>query len=162
MILRSRGLRLALGLVLAALLPSCGGGTGPDPVSTPVPTPTLAPFVLLQSTFPPLDPGEIAIGDFTISAPGTLRATLEWTFATNRMGLIIFSGTTCTVDDFTDLIEQNLSASAACTPLGANINPSVKPAVITINVTQPQGARVDIVNLGPTGESGTILITLQR
>jgi hypothetical protein len=68
--------------------------------------------------------------DFNIGGSGAVRATMDWTFATNQMFLYIMAGITCTDQDF-----------------------------VTFLTT---GARVFVVNLGPTGESGVVTITLTR
>ena len=151
--------RLALGLVLLVGLSACGGSTGPDPV-TPTPMPSLARFVLLQGPWPALDPGDFALADITFSTPGVGQATLNWTFASNRVSVVIFSGLTCTQDDFVAFITNG--SAAACTPLGSTLASTTKPAVVTFNIAQAQGARVYVVNFGPTAESGTLLLTLQR
>jgi hypothetical protein len=153
--------RLTAVLALLAILPSCGGGsTGPNPPPAATPTPSLAPFVIFQSAFPPLDPGDFAYGDFTISAPGTVRATMDWTFPSNQMFLFVFSGTTCTEQDFITFI--NTGPVGACTMLASDLEPATKPGLATFNATAAGGARVVVLNLGPTGESGTVQITLAR
>lgn len=161
MLIRLAWPRLAAALALLSVLPSCGGGsTGPNPPPAATPTPSLAPFVIFQSTFPPLDPGDIAFGDFTISAPGAVRATMDWTFPSNQVFLFVFSGTTCTPEDFVTFITTG--PVGACTLLASDLDPSTKPAVATFNATAASGARVVVLNLGPTGESGTVQVTLTR
>jgi hypothetical protein len=152
-----KGTRLVVALVLMVGLPGCGGGTTtPPPVATPVPTPTTT--VIFESAFPPLVAGDGAAGDFAIPNNGNVRVTMDWTFASNRMYIWIFSGTTCT--DFMTFL-QNGSA-AGCTPLGQDIDPTTKPASISFDVAGAQNARILIVNLGPTNESGVVRITLTR
>lgn len=159
MTLRHAGLRLAA-LSLVAVLPACGGGGGiVDPPPPPTPTP-LPPFVIFQSAFPPLQPGFFAFGDFTISAPGTVRATMDWTFPSNVMFLFVFSGTGCTEDDFIRFLDRG--SSNVCVLLGSDVDSSTKPGLATFTATAAGGGRVFVLNLGPTGESGTVQITLQR
>lgn len=152
-------LRLAAGLALAALLPACGGGsTNPDPPVTPTATPAPTTTVIFQSAFPPLEEFGYAVGDFAIPNSGSVRVTMDWTFASNDMDIIIFSGTTCT--DF----EAYFTAGSApgCTVLGQDLDAVRKPAVVNFNVTQAQNARIFLFNLGPTSESGVVQITLTR
>jgi hypothetical protein len=156
--IRHAGLRLAV-LSLAAVLPGCGGDSGNNPVvptPTPVPTPTTS--VIFQSAFPPLDPGGGAIGDFAIPNAGAVRAQMDWTFPANRMFIFIFSGTTC--DDTVTFFLTG--AAPGCTVLGQDIDPNTKPAVVNFTVAAAQNARVLVVNLGPTGESGVVQVTLTR
>ena len=157
---RARRDRLAVAFALTVALPACGGGgsTSPNPVPTATPTPAPTTTVIFQSAFPPLDQFNYALGDFPIPNNGTVRATLEWTFATNDLLFFIFSGTTCT-----DL-ETFLTTGSApgCTLLGQQFTPGVKPKVISFDVTAAQNARILVANLGPTGESGVVQITLTR
>jgi len=157
-IARYAWLRVALGLALAVGLPGCGGNTGPDPPPPPTPTPAPAPFVIFQSAFPPLTPGDGASGDFTIPAAGTVRATMDWTFPSNRMFIFVFSGLTC--DDFGTFLVTG--AAPGCTVLGQDVDPNTKPASLSFTVAAGQGARVFVFNGGPTNESGVVQITLTR
>jgi hypothetical protein len=154
------GRRLVCAFALMIGLPACGGGgsTAPNPVPTATPTPAPTTTVIFQSAFPPLDQFEYAVGDFPIPNNGAVRATLEWTFATNDMLFFIFSGTTCT--DFETFLTTG--SAPGCTLLGQHFTPGVKPKVITFNVTAAQNARLLLANLGPTGESGVVQITLTR
>lgn len=158
MTLRSRGFRLALGLVLAGLLPSCGGGTGPDPVVTPVPT--LTPFVVFEAPFTDVGAGDVLMAEFTLSAPGAVRAEMDWTFPTNRMYIFVMRGLTCGFDEFDVYLATGSSPS--CVLMGADTDPATKPALITFANTAATGARVFIYSLGPTAEAGTVRITLAR
>jgi hypothetical protein len=152
--------RLLCGVAAIAWLPACGSGDiVPPPPATPTPTP-LPPFVIFQAAFPPLDVGHFVLADFTIGDRGTVRATMDWTFPSNRMYLFIMAGLTCTDQDFITYLRTGTAAT--CTVLGSDEDPNTKPASITFNVTQPTGARVFVLNLGPTGESGFVNITLQR
>lgn len=156
---RVSGLRLACAFALMIGLPACGGGgdvTGPGPTATPTPAPTTT--VIFQEAFPPLGAGDGVSTDFNIPNAGTVRATMDWTFATNNMALFIFAGTTCT--DLQGFF--NNGAAAGCTVLGQHTTRGLKPGVFTFNVTAAQTVRVLVVNLGPTGESGVVQVTLTR
>jgi hypothetical protein len=147
--------RVAAGLALVAWLPACGGSPVTPP---PPPTPTPAPVtsVIFQSAFPPLDRFDAAIGDFAIPDSGAVRVTMDWTFPSNDMDIIIFSGTTCA--DFEAFLSNG--SAPGCTVLGQDLDPVRKPAVVTFNVAQAQNARILLYNLGPTSESGVVQITL--
>lgn len=157
---RARRSRLAVAFALMVVLPACGGGgsTSPNPVPAATPTPAPTTTVIFQSAFPPLEQFGVAIGDFPIPNGGTVRATMDWTFATNDMIFFIFSGTTCT--DFETFFDTG--SAPGCTLLGQHIALRAKPGVITFNVTAAQNARLLLANLGPTGESGVVQITLTR
>jgi hypothetical protein len=149
---------LACAVALLSVLSGCGGD-GPDPiVPLPTPPPATTTTVIFQSAFPPLDQFETAIGDFPIPNSGAVRATMDWTFATNDMIFFIFSGTTCT--DFDTFFSTG--SAPGCTLLGQHVTRGVKPGVITFNVGATQNARLLLANLGPTGESGVVQITLTR
>jgi hypothetical protein len=152
------GLRLASGLVLVVGLSACGSGTTPPPPSPP-PT-TLAPFLLFDVPFPPLEADHFVFGEFSITAPGTLRATMDWTFASNVMHLYIMAGATCDGDAFVRYLDNGVATG--CTLLGSDTDARTKPADFSVSVTQPGAARVFVYNLGPTSESGTVRITLAR
>jgi hypothetical protein len=156
---RVPGRRLACAFALMIGLPACGGGG--SVVAPPLPTPTPTPVtttVIFEAAFPPLEAGDGAIGDFSIPNAGAVRATLDWTFRTNGMVFFLFSGTTCT--DFEGFFENG--AAPGCTLLGQHVLPSIKPGVVTFNVAAAQNARLVVVNLGPTGESGVVQVTLTR
>ena len=157
---RVPGRRLAAAFALMIGLPACGGGgsTGPNPPPTATPTPAPTTTVIFQEAFPPLDAGDGVAGDFNIPGAGAVRATMDWTFPSNGMVYFIFSGTTCT--DFATYFSTG--AAPGCTLLGQHIIPTIKPGVITFSVTAAQTARVVVVNLGPTGESGVVQVTLTR
>lgn len=155
---RSRAWSLALVAALIVVLPGCGSTPVAPPPPPPTPTPTPTTTVIFQSAFPPLDPGFFAFGTFDIPAAGSVRATMDWTFPANRMFLFIFNGTTCV--DFVTFL--NTGAAPGCTLLGSDLEPNTKPALITFSASQAQQARVLVFNLGPTGESGVVQVTLTR
>lgn len=154
----SRWPRLAAASLLLLALPSCGGNDGiVDPSGPPT---TLAPFVILQATFTALPANNFGGASITFGTPGAVRATMDWTLASNRMLLFVFAGTSCTTVDFGRFLD--LGPSAVCTLLGSDVDPITKPAVVTFDVAAATGATVYILNLGPTPESGNVLVTLAR
>src|SRR5262245_54668981 len=81
----------------AAFLSACGGGgSTPTTPSTPPPTPPPAPRVLLQGggAIPAEEGGAV---QFNVDVVGRLDITVDWTFATNDIDLLLFRGT-CTED----------------------------------------------------------------
>lgn len=158
MTIRHAGLRLAA-LTLVAVLPGCGGDSGNTPiVPTPTPVPQPTTTVIFQSAFPPLGAFDAAAGDFSIPNAGSVRVTMDWTFASNDMDIFVFSGTTCA--DFETFFRTG--AAPGCTLLGQDIDPVRKPAVVQFTAAAAQNARILVLNLGPTNESGVVQITLTR
>lgn len=154
----SRWPRLAAASLLLLVLPCCGGDDGIiDPSGPPT---TLAPFVILNATFTAVPPNNFGAASITFATPGAVRATMDWTLASNRMFLFVFAGTSCSTVDFGRFLD--LGPSAVCTLLGSDVDPTTKPAVVTFDVTTATGATVYILNLGPTPESGNVLVTLTR
>lgn len=155
----TRDRQLACALALTIVLPASGGGgsTGPNPPPTSTSTPEPTTSVIFEAAFPPLQPDEGVAGDFSIPNSGLVRVTMDWTFPTNQMVYFIFSGTTCS--DFETYFRTG--AAPGCTLLGQHVA-GVKPAVVTFNVSAAQNARILLANLGPTGESGVVHITLTR
>jgi hypothetical protein len=154
---RHAGLRLLVAVALIVWLPACGSDTIPPPPPPPTPT-ALPPFEIFRANFPPLDPGDGASGDFSIPSAGTVTVQMDWTFASNRMFIWVFAGLTC--EDFGAFLVNG--SAPGCTVLGQDLDPNTKPARFTFNATAGGGARVFVLNGGPTGESGNVLITLQR
>lgn len=156
---RIAGGRVLCAFALTVALPACGGGgriNDPDPVPSPTPTPPTT-SVVFQEAFPPLGAGDGVSADVAVPNSGTVRATMDWTFATNTMALVAFSGTTCT--DLQGFF--NTGSAPGCTVLGQTQR-GVKPGVLSFNLTAAQTVRILVVNLGPTNESGVVQITLTR
>ena len=97
-----------------------------------------------------------ALASITLGAPGLVRATLQWTFASNDVDLWVLSGTTCAS------VDNNLVPSGAgCTILCQDIGTTGTSATCSFNSTTGT-ALVWATNYGRTSESGTWIVTVTR
>jgi hypothetical protein len=120
-----RNLRRVAGLLLAGLLPACGGSSTPTSVPTPAPTPTpCTQSVLIQvnGSVPSRSLGRVA---FSAAMSGRLDITVDWTFATSPIGVYLVGAQTCPIDSFN---------ANTCTFL-ARSETTVKPRKISVNVS---------------------------
>jgi hypothetical protein len=142
-----RRLAIAGLLVTVAMgLPGCGGGGGGGTTSTPVPQRRqIAAF-----NFTAAAQFDLARGEFTTSATGTLEATCDWTFASNDIDIGVYRGS-CSFNQFLAL---------QCTVLAESTSATAKPErVSAANV--PAGTYTLIVaSLGNTAESGNCQVFL--
>lgn len=138
---------LAVAAVSIALITSCGGSSSPSAPSTPAPTPTPAPIktLLKQGSTSDLQAHYVQYIPFSIGNTGRIDATVDWTFSTDRVVVVVASGIhTCfdgTYINFTvcNVITQQRDAS--------------KPKKVSAP-GQPSGSyTLYIDNLGPATES---------
>ena len=95
-----RNLRRLAGLLLAGLLPACGGSDTPTSVPTPAPTPTpCSQSVLVQvnGAVPTRTLGRVA---FSATTSGRLDITVDWTFAASQLGIYLVTASSCPIDSF--------------------------------------------------------------
>jgi hypothetical protein len=109
---------LAVSFLIA--LAGCGGGggggsTAPNPVPTPTPAPT--PQVVSQGTGLALEANAVGWTTFTTTRAGALDVTVDWTYATNDVDVLIAKGT-CDADQ----LEAN-----QCAILTYSISTTAKP-----------------------------------
>jgi len=120
-----RNLRLVAALLLAGLLPACGGSDTPTSMPTPAPTPTpCSQSVLVQvnGAVPQRSLGRVA---FSAATSGRLDITVDWTFAASQVGVYVVGAQTCPIDSFN---------ANTCTFL-ARSETSVKPRKVSVNVS---------------------------
>lgn len=90
---------VAAGAFLA--LAACGGGGGtPGTPSTPVPTPTPCAQRVIDSDSGPLASKTLVYYDFSVPESGRLDMTVDWTYASNNMGVYVTPANTCTLAEF--------------------------------------------------------------
>jgi len=152
----------AIALAYAALFPGCGGGgtSGPNPVSTPTPRPSVR-NVIVEETFtglPPLDPSDVAFYlHFVTGVVGDLDITVDWTFASNDVDFLLVRGTleqalspACQADDSPDCPLQLVSTAVTLS----------KPEVLTVASAAAGDYVVAVANQGTTDESGVVVVGL--
>lgn len=102
---RTLDFRRAAGLVatgaLLALAACGGGGDGPATPSTPAPTPTPCAQKMLDSGSDSLPSKYLLYYDFSVPEAGRLDVTVDWTYASNNIGVYVATAGTCnTLDEF--------------------------------------------------------------
>ena len=120
-----RNLRRVAGLLLAGLLPACGGSNTPTSVPTPAPTPTpCSQSVLVQvnGAVPQHSLGRVA---FSATASGRLDITVDWTFTSSAVGVYVVTASSCPIDSFNAGTCSFLSRSET----------TVKPRKVSVNVS---------------------------
>ena len=151
--------RLLVAFAIGGLLVNsgCGGSsssTSPTPVATPVPAPVTTNIG--QGTYQGPAGATGALASINLGAAGLVRATLQWTFASNDVDLWVLSGTTCATVD-----SNGVPSGAGCTILCQDIGTTGTSATCSFNSTSGT-ALVWATNYGRTSESGTWIVTVTR
>ena len=118
-----------LATALATTLGGCGGGSSPA-APRPVPTPTPAPVTALLSEGSQSGLAEhfLLLVPFHTGSFGSIRASVDWTFAASTIHIFISPGR-CTVDEINSGSCRFVAVSQTATP---------KPRVVTAT-GQPAG-----------------------
>ena len=139
-----------LGLALATSLAACGGDNPSAPTAPPTAPPPQRTLLAQgsRSEIPPVAQSNLVF--FVLvetTATGTLDATVDWTFASNQVGLAWASG--------------NCLQNPNCTPLvqDATLN---KPKTLSAPNVAAGTYTLVIVNLGTTDESVSYQVFLTR
>src|SRR5687767_1092474 len=100
-----RRLPVVAALALMAVLPACtDSGSGPTPVPTPTPAPQQTRSLVGSFNFTVFGTVEanrrgltrdVALVPLTLGQAGTLEIIADWTFASNDIDIVLYSGT-CT------------------------------------------------------------------
>lgn len=149
-------------LALALTLGGCGPGENPCgqnplgagcPQASPSPSPTPLPLIVIygDSGSVPAD-SAIAI-DFSIPNAGTVAATVDWTFASSDVWVVM------TTNACNDFVQAFLGQ---CGQIGSPNLGNSKPKTVTGSVTQATSARLWIANFATVDESMAVQITLAR
>jgi hypothetical protein len=144
--------RAALAAALTTSLAACGGGGNPGsptPTPTPVPTPP-PPVVVLQGSGYPLESGFVGRMNFTTTRAGALEATVDWTFATNDVDVLVTKG-----DCSFDQLEAD-----QCTILGFAISTTAKPEKVNIASADAGLHTIFVENTGDRDESVSFQVVL--
>jgi len=95
-----RNLRWTVGLIMALLLPACGGSSSPTTPATPAPTPNPCTQTTLVQVDGAVAARTLGRVPFSATAAGRLDVTVDWTFATSPIGIYVVSAGTCTIAQF--------------------------------------------------------------
>jgi hypothetical protein len=136
--------------LLAALtvgLPGCGGGGGGSSTSS---TPVPQRRQIASFNFTAAELFDLARGEFTTSATGTLEATCDWTFATNDIDIGIYRGS-CSFDQ---LVNQQ------CNLLVESVSTTAKPERVSASNVAAGTYTLIVLSIGNTAESGVCQVYL--
>jgi hypothetical protein len=149
---RMRAVVGMLGCMCVLSLSGCGGGsdTPTAPKVTPTPTPLPPPQVVAQGTGLSLESEFVGRVPITTTRAGSLKATVDWTFATNDIDVALVRSN-CTFDQFTAAQCQILSISASAT---------AKPEVIQADGAAAGDYTLFIENTGPADETLSFQVVL--
>ena len=139
-----------LALAFATSLAACGGDSPSAPTAPPTAPPPQRTLVAQgsRSDIPPFAEGNLAFVVLVqTTATGTLEATVDWTFASNKVVLAWASG--------------NCGQSPDCTPLfqDAALN---KPKTLSAPNLAAGTYSLVIANLGTTNESVSYQVVFTR
>jgi hypothetical protein len=139
-----RTLRWIAGLLMAFLLPGCGGSSTPTTPATPAPTPTPC----TQTNVLQVDGSVLArnLGRapaFSVSTAGRLDITVDWTFPASPIGVYLVAAGACSIDQFN---------AQTCTFL-ARSETTTKPRKISVANTSPGNYELLVANFGTQDES---------
>lgn len=124
----------------------------PTPLPTPTPSPT--PIALPTFTFTGLAQNQAVFTDVNVAAPSILSAVADWTSASNDID-VVYTDTSCNRSDARTIVLNFCAVQARTSSFTA------KPERLTANASAGI-VRVYVLNFGPTTESGTLQLMLQR
>ena len=154
-----RCLAIAGGLLLAALLSACGGSsgggcsenpTGPGCVPPTPPPTTLPPPAVVSQGSGTLEVDFLARVPFTTTQAGRLDATVDWTFATNDVDVLVTRGN-CTFEQFD---------ADACDIAVFSVSGTAKPESVRLTGAAAGSYTLFIGNNGPTDEAVSYQVVL--
>jgi len=145
--------RFALAAALTTTLGGCGGGSSPSsPTPTPTPAPTTPPpVVVLQATGSVVKSGFVNWINFTTTRAGAIDATVDWTFTTNDVDVVITRGS-CNYDQL---------AANQCNIAGFSVSETAKPEKVTLASTEAGTYTLFVENTGDKDESVSYQVVLQ-
>jgi hypothetical protein len=140
------------GAALVVSLAACGGSaTDPDPVPTPTPVPTPPPpMVVASGGGQPLEVDFVGRVPFTTSRTGNLDATVDWTYGTNDLDVILTRGD-CSFDQLMDM---------QCTVLVLSESETAKPEKVHADNAAAGTYTLFVANFGPGDESVSYQVVL--
>lgn len=149
-------------LALAAFLPACGGGGGGgNTPSTLPPTPQPTRTQIAGGNFSVVGINEannagfavdVAAGPVTVSGTGTVEIVADWTFASNDIDILFFTGSCSSAQ----------AVRGQCTIANRTTATNVKPERLTITGVPAGNYSVGFANYGASAESGNYQVFLTR
>ena len=147
--------RLAATLAAGLLLQACGDDTPATPTPSPTPTPAPPAQVLSYQPVWELDSQFYIVEEFAIPAEGVITATVDWQSDSNNVDVYVTKAP-CSAQEF-------FRGDKQCRIYDKDDAPSRKPAVATFTaeVGHIGGARIWVMNHGPSSEKGSFIIERQ-
>ncbi len=142
-----------------ALLGGCGGGGTPSTPSTPQPTPTPCSQATVLSGQGQVPASTVDYEDFTTSATGRLDITLDWTFSSSMMAVVVVRAGACPFDQL---------KAGTCTFLvqaggpGTGVSPGTKPIKISTANFAAGSYNLIIANASSQDESVALQVVLSQ
>ena len=147
---------LAAGL---ALLSGCGSGGSPTTPPTPAPTPTPCTQAVVLAGQGQLPASSADYESFTTSAVGRLDVTIDWTFASSMMAIVVVRADSCPFDQ---LKAQTCTFLAQGGGPGTGIAPGTKPIKISTPNFAAGAYNLIILNPNTQQESAAIQVVLSQ
>jgi hypothetical protein len=139
----------SLAVVLAALLPACGGDSVTTPPTPPPPPPPVT-TVIGEGSFDGLEPEGAAMATFATTGAGDLEIVLDWTFAENDLDALLIRGE-CSPEQLIAL-QCDVGAIADST--------TAKPERLGISDAPAGTYTLYVINLGASTESFSFQVLL--
>jgi hypothetical protein len=117
--------RRLLGLLIALVLPACGGSSTPTAAPTPAPTPSPCTQNVLVQVNGPINARTLGRVSFAAATSGRLDITVDWTFSTSVIGVYLVNAGSCSIAQFN---------AQGCTFLTRS-ETAVKPRKISFSAT---------------------------
>jgi hypothetical protein len=142
-------LGLVAGLLLALVLPACGGSDHVVPTPPPVTTPPCSQTNLFQNGGP-VPSKYVVVESVTTSTTARLDLTLDWTFPSSVVGLYLVPAGSCNLDGFNKRTCSFLVRSES----------GPKPRKVSAANVAPGGYDVLMANFASQDESMVLQVVL--
>lgn len=147
-------LTLTAGIAIASTLGACGGSS--SPAAPPPPPATTLPACTQSVVFSGSDSwgaGELGYNDFSVPDSGRLDITVDWTYASSKIGVYVVPVNTCTLDQFN---------ARSCNFLVRSEPSNVKPRKISTPNFAAGNYRWLIANFSDSAESISLQFVLSK
>lgn len=147
-----RGSVAGLALLLAAALgvTSCGSSTGPSPQRRLLQSGTFDQLLGVPAATALGFSNDVAFVPFDTNAPGDVEATVDWSFSSDDLDVVLFRGS-CTLQQ---------AVNNQCQQIARTSSTATKPERLTVGGLSAGSYTLGIANFGDNTESGSYQIFL--